>query len=69
MANAKPHVKKHLEKSNVKPEELGDSVIEALNQFKEAELNAMYDLVGKEGLAGKLAGAQLTSKQIIAAVH
>jgi hypothetical protein len=42
---AKPHVKSHLEKNNVKPEDLPDGVIEALNVCSQDELRAM-DKVG-----------------------
>jgi hypothetical protein len=41
----KPHVKSHLEKNNVKPEDLPDGVIEALNVCSQDELQAM-DKVG-----------------------
>ena len=41
----KPHVKSHLEKNNVKPEDLPDGVIEALNVCSQDELRAM-DKVG-----------------------
>jgi hypothetical protein len=69
MANAKPHVKKHLEKSHVKPEDVAASVIETLNEFTEAELNAMYHQVDKHGLAAALESAYPASKSIIGAVH
>jgi hypothetical protein len=42
---AKPHVKSHLAKNNVKPEDLPDGVIEALNVCSQDELQAM-DKVG-----------------------
>ena len=41
----KPHVKRHLEKNNVDPEDLPDGVIEALNVCSQDELRAM-DKVG-----------------------
>jgi hypothetical protein len=66
---AKPHVKKHLEKSHVKPEDVPDSVIATLNEFTETELDAMYDQVGKHGLARTLEAAYPASKQVICAVH
>jgi hypothetical protein len=69
MANAKPHVKKHLEKSHVNPNQVDDRVIAALNNFTEPELNALYDQVDKHGLGDTLEEAYPGSKQIIAAVH
>jgi hypothetical protein len=41
----KPHVKRHLEKNNVNPQDLPDGVIEALNLCSQDELQAM-DKVG-----------------------
>ncbi len=41
----KPHVKRHLEKNNVDPQDLPDGVIEALNVCSQDELQAM-DKVG-----------------------
>ncbi|OLB23812.1 MAG: hypothetical protein AUH17_05780 [Actinobacteria bacterium 13_2_20CM_68_14] len=41
----KPHVKRHLEKNNVNPQDLPDGVIEALNVCSQDELQAM-DKVG-----------------------
>lgn len=69
MPKAKDHVKKHLEKSGVEPEDVPDSVIATLNEFTKAELDAMYDQVGQHGLDKTLKSAYPESKQVIAAVH
>jgi hypothetical protein len=45
MANPNPHVKQHLEKNGVNPNQLPDSVIETLNTCSQQELQAM-DKVG-----------------------
>jgi hypothetical protein len=65
----KEHVKKHLEKSHVKAEDVPDSVIKKLNEFTKAELDAMFDQVGLHGLDATLKSAYPESKQVIAAVH
>jgi hypothetical protein len=40
----KEHVKKHLKKNNVEPDDLSDSVIDALNAFSEDELKKVDHL-------------------------
>jgi hypothetical protein len=40
----KPHVRKHLEKNNVDPNDLPDAVIEALNVCSETELQHMDNI-------------------------
>jgi hypothetical protein len=62
-------VKEHLRKSNVHAHELPDKVIEKHNMFSGDELNTMFDLVDKNGLADQLEEAHLAPKQIICAVH
>ncbi|HVD11946.1 MAG TPA: hypothetical protein VNB46_01825 [Gaiellaceae bacterium] len=53
----------------MKAEDVPDSVIEKLNEFTKAELDAMFDQVGLHGLDATLKSAYPESKQVIAAVH
>ena len=62
-------VKEHLRKSNAHAHELTEKVIEKLNMFSGNELNAMFDLVDKHGLADQLEESHLSPKQIICATH
>jgi hypothetical protein len=59
----KPHVKRHLEKNNVNPEDLPDGVIEALNVCSVEELQAM-DRVGES-----MEAANLNRELVLFSVH
>lgn len=69
MAKAKEHVKRHLKKSDVDPGDLPDNIIETLNRFTEDELNEMFRLAGKYGLADQLEEANLSPKLTVCATH
>jgi hypothetical protein len=69
MAKPKEHVKKHLEKSHVDPGALPDNIIETLNKFTDDELNEMFRLAGKHGLADQLEEANLSPKLTVCATH
>ena len=63
MAKPAPHVKQHLEKNGVNPNQLPDSVIATLNSCTPDELNAM-DRVGES-----LEKANVAPNVRIAATH
>jgi hypothetical protein len=63
MAEPKPHVKNHLQKNKVNPNQLPDSVIETLNTCSPEELKAM-DKVGDS-----LEKANVAPTVRISAVH
>jgi len=63
MSQPKPHVKKHLDNNDVKPGQLPDKVIDALNKCSQEELDAM-DKVGDA-----LEKAKVSPDLRIAAMH
>ena len=59
----KPHVKSHLEKNNVDPNDLPDGVIEALNVCSAAELQLM------DNVGASMETANLKQELVLYSIH